>query len=47
VKSTDHAGDDRGFDAFDQEVLPVCIEEQVAQQTGIEEGDLHIVQFSR
>src|SRR6266478_3466655 len=42
-ESTDHAGDDRGFDAFDQEVLPVCIEEQVAQQTGIEEGDLHIV----
>ena len=42
-ESTDHTGDHRGLDALDQEVLPVCVEEQVAEQAGIEEGDLYIV----
>src|ERR1700726_3972618 len=36
-ESPGHAGDHRGFDALDQEVLPVFIEEQVAQQAGMEE----------
>src|SRR6202044_3904032 len=42
-ESTGYADDHRGFEALDQEILSIGIEEQVAQQTGIEERDLHIV----